>query len=254
MPSCAAVRRAHAEGRGRAGARLAPGRARAAGGRRLPGARRAVLRPRRPNWTSSSGFWTTSSPAASGQLVTITAEPGVGKTRLAAEFAAIAAGRSAPGRHRPVPALRRGHAAARAGRGPAADRRTRPGTCGALPDRADARRLRPRRLGLARSGLRRDGVPGELPGQLAWAATLVLETIGRRRPVLLVLDDLHAAKPVLLDVLRQVAAGSAGAAVLLLGLARPELLEKPPPGVAARDCWPWPAERATRRGSCWSPR
>ena len=68
----------------------------------------------------------------------------------------------------------------------------------------------------------------ESPDQLPWAATLLLEAIGRDRPVLLVLDDLQAAKDELLHVVRQVAARITGAAVLLLGLGRPELLDSRP--------------------------
>jgi tetratricopeptide (TPR) repeat protein len=49
--------------------------------------------------------------------------------------------------------------------------------------------------------------------------------IGRDRPVLMVLDDLQSAKPVLLDVVNQVVERVTGAAVVVLGLGRPEVLE-----------------------------
>ncbi|MFI5678943.1 adenylate/guanylate cyclase domain-containing protein [Streptomyces cellulosae] len=93
-----------------------------------------------------------------------------------------------------------------------------PGDSAAADDVRDA-------LACLESGLLHDGAPGELPDQLTWAAALVLEAIGRRRPVLLVLDDLQWAKPVLLGILEQLAARISGAAVVVLGLARPELLE-----------------------------
>jgi class 3 adenylate cyclase/tetratricopeptide (TPR) repeat protein len=150
------------------------------------------------------------------QVVMVYGEAGIGKSRLAAELAA-ASGQSVvagAGRcqlygegstlHVLAEALRQLVAAAR-----------RDGVLddGTDPDLRDA------------LDWLRDGAPGELPDQLAWAATLVLHAIGRVRPVLLILDDLHAARPVLFDVLGRVADGIGDAAVLIVGLGRPELLE-----------------------------
>ena len=101
------------------------------------------------------------------------------------------------------------------------------------------------------SGLLRDGSPGDLPDQLAWAAALVLETIGRRLPVLLIVDDLHAAKPVLLDVLAQLVGrmhrrGRARARAGPARAARAHLR----PG-AATGCSGWARSAPTRRSCSW---
>jgi class 3 adenylate cyclase/tetratricopeptide (TPR) repeat protein len=145
------------------------------------------------------------------QLVTVTGEPGMGKTRLASELAAIAASRSAlvgTGRCEPYGAGSTLQALTDALRQVAEAARD----SGGLPDGTDSD------LDDALASL-------DSPDQLLWAAALLLETIGRDRPVLLVLDDLQAAKDELLHVVGQLAARITGAAVLLLGLGRPELLD-----------------------------
>jgi tetratricopeptide (TPR) repeat protein len=73
---------------------------------------------------------------------------------------------------------------------------------------------------------------GETPStgpveETAWAARRLLETLGRERPVVLVLEDLHWAAPAFLDLVEHVAE-LARAPILLLGLARPELLDTRP--------------------------
>ena len=66
------------------------------------------------------------------------------------------------------------------------------------------------------------------PGETAWAVRRVLEAAARDRPLLAVVEDAHWADPVLLDVVDYTLAFSGGAAILLLCLARPELLEARP--------------------------
>ncbi|MGW1022904.1 AAA family ATPase [Streptomyces sp. NPDC002577] len=160
---------------------------------------------------------------ASCRLVTVHGESGVGKTRLAAEFAVRAAAEDGAlagvGRCPPYGEGRTLHALGEALRQVVTAARER-GVLeyGASDDVRDA-------LAGLESGLLRDGAPGELPDQLTWAAVLVLEAIGRHHPVLLVLDDLQWAKPELLGILEQLAARISGAAVVVLGLARSELLE-----------------------------
>jgi tetratricopeptide (TPR) repeat protein len=159
-------------------------------------------------------------------LVIVHGEPGVGKTRFAAEFAAkaaeqgalIGAGRCEP--YRQGSTLRALAAALSQVVDAARD-------CGAL-EPGPGRDVRDALASLS-SGLFRDGSPGELPDQVLWAATLVLHTIGQRRPVLLLIDDLQSAKPLLLDVLGQLAAKISEAPVIMLGLCRPELIEAPDP-------------------------
>jgi class 3 adenylate cyclase len=62
-------------------------------------------------------------------------------------------------------------------------------------------------------------------GELSWSVRRLLEELAARGPVILYLDDLHWAQPMLLDVLDHIADLSRGAPILLLCTARPELLE-----------------------------
>ena len=61
-----------------------------------------------------------------------------------------------------------------------------------------------------------------------WAVRTLLESLARRRPVVLVLDDIHWAEPTLLDLIESLADWIRDAPVLLLCVARRELLEKKP--------------------------
>ena len=74
-------------------------------------------------------------------------------------------------------------------------------------------------LGLAES----DGASEE---EISWAVRRFLETLAQRRPLLVVLEDLHWAEPAFLDLVEYLAEWTRDAPVLLLCLARPELLEK----------------------------
>jgi DNA-binding SARP family transcriptional activator len=69
---------------------------------------------------------------------------------------------------------------------------------------------------------------GAAPAQEAfWAVRRLLEAVARERPVLLVLEDVHWAEPTLLDLVEHLGA-QAAAPILVLCLARPELLEGRP--------------------------
>src|SRR5207302_7367478 len=68
---------------------------------------------------------------------------------------------------------------------------------------------------------RQEAVPEDVP----WAMRLFLEGLARRRPVILVVDDLHWAEPGLLDVLEHIADWSRDSPIMLVGLARPEFYE-----------------------------
>ena len=59
----------------------------------------------------------------------------------------------------------------------------------------------------------------------AWAVRKVLEHLARAQPLVLVIDDLHWAEPLLLDLVEHLADWARDAPVLLLVIARPELLE-----------------------------
>ncbi|HZB02074.1 MAG TPA: adenylate/guanylate cyclase domain-containing protein [Actinomycetota bacterium] len=70
-----------------------------------------------------------------------------------------------------------------------------------------------------------------------WGIRRFLEWQARVRPVAVILDDLHWAEPTLLDLVEYLAGWSRDAAILLLCLARPELLE-------TRPSWPTGAVEA----------
>ena len=61
-----------------------------------------------------------------------------------------------------------------------------------------------------------------------WATRRLLETLARERPLVVQLDDVHWAQPMFLDLLEYVAGWSNDAPIVLLCLARPELLDDRP--------------------------
>ncbi|HET8555771.1 MAG TPA: adenylate/guanylate cyclase domain-containing protein [Gaiellaceae bacterium] len=152
------------------------------------------------------------------RLVTVLGEAGVGKTRLVSElvtelseFANTVSGRCLPYGDGitfwPVAELIRtlgGDAAIAAAARPEPD--------GALI----VERLR---------ALGGGGGPAE---ELFWAVRRLFEALARERPLIVVLEDLHWAEPTLLDLVEHVSRWSRGAPILLLALARPELLEERP--------------------------
>jgi class 3 adenylate cyclase len=66
------------------------------------------------------------------------------------------------------------------------------------------------------------------PEDTAWATRKLFEHLARDRPLIVVIDDLHWAEPLLLDLVEHVADWTRDAPVLLLIVARPELLELRP--------------------------
>jgi class 3 adenylate cyclase len=64
--------------------------------------------------------------------------------------------------------------------------------------------------------------------EAAWAFRRLLEVLAERGPLAVVLDDLHWAEPGLLDLVEHVADYGRGAPILLVAMARPELLEQRP--------------------------
>src|SRR5262249_4146144 len=67
----------------------------------------------------------------------------------------------------------------------------------------------------------------------SWATRRLLETLARRRPLLVVLEDLHWAEPTFLGLVESLAAQPVRAPLLVLCLARPELVEERPGWPAA---------------------
>ena len=72
-------------------------------------------------------------------------------------------------------------------------------------------------------------------GEIAWAARRLVETVAREQPVVVAIEDLHWAEPALLDLVEQLPALAHGP-ILVLCLSRPELLEARPewPGTRLR--------------------
>jgi DNA-binding SARP family transcriptional activator len=67
-----------------------------------------------------------------------------------------------------------------------------------------------------------------------WAARKLFEALARERPLVVVLEDAHWAEPTFLDLIEHVAEWSSDARILLLCLARPELVEARPRLVGGR--------------------
>jgi class 3 adenylate cyclase/tetratricopeptide (TPR) repeat protein len=69
-----------------------------------------------------------------------------------------------------------------------------------------------------------------------WAVRMLFQAVARSRPLVLVLEDLHWAEPTLLDLVEYLVGWSRGAPILMLALARPDLIEARPN---------WPGKRLT---------
>jgi class 3 adenylate cyclase/tetratricopeptide (TPR) repeat protein len=74
------------------------------------------------------------------------------------------------------------------------------------------------------------------PDEIFWSVRKALEERARERPLALVVEDIHWAEPTLLDLAEHLGDWTRDAPVLLLCLARPELLEERPG---------WPGESMT---------
>ena len=71
----------------------------------------------------------------------------------------------------------------------------------------------------------------EVPGtaeETFWAVRRLFEALARERPLVVVFEDIHWAEPTLLDLIDHIAEWSRDAPILLLCLARPELLDSRP--------------------------
>ena len=144
------------------------------------------------------------------------------------------AGRRGDRAPRPLPPLRRGDHLLAAQRGGARPRRRRPAaarprrcaTRWRRSSRATRRRISSRTCSREAVGL---GDAGGYPAEkIFWAARRLFELLAERRPVVVVLDDLQWAEATFLDLVEHVADLTRDAPVLLLCLARPELLDSAP--------------------------
>ncbi len=71
------------------------------------------------------------------------------------------------------------------------------------------------------------GAPGSSE-ETFWAIRRLFETLARARPLVVCLEDVHWAEPTFLDLLEYIAGWSRDAPILLLCLARPDLLDERP--------------------------
>ncbi len=158
-------------------------------------------------------------------LVTVLSEAGIGKTRLARELAAHVAGDATVLTGSCLPygegitfwPLRELVREAGAVDG------TRDELEALLPDEADAGWV----AEWLSAALSPSGQGASSAVEIFWATRRLLETLAQRRPLLVILEDLHWAEPTFLDLVQALAA-QAEAPMLLLCLARPELLDQRP--------------------------
>src|SRR5438477_435812 len=73
-----------------------------------------------------------------------------------------------------------------------------------------------------------DEAAASSPDEIAWAFRKLLESRAADRPLVVVFDDVHWGEPAFLDLVEHVADLSRGAPILLLCMARPELLDRRP--------------------------
>src|SRR5215468_8783270 len=73
------------------------------------------------------------------------------------------------------------------------------------------------------------GTPGRTAAaEIFWAARRFLETLARHRPVLVVFEDLHWAEPTFLDLVESIALQPGQSPIVVVCIARPELLDHRP--------------------------
>jgi class 3 adenylate cyclase len=156
-----------------------------------------------------------------GCLVTVFGPAGIGKTRLAKELGASVAGEATvlTGRclsygdgitYWPI----REMVVEAAGERPLAELLAGEDDADAVASRVAAA------IGVAENG--------GLAEEIFWAIRKLFEVLALRKPLVLVFEDLHWAEPTLLDLVEHVPDSSRQAPILLLCLARPELLDKRP--------------------------
>ena len=169
--------------------------------------------------------------AASGRvckLVTVLGAPGVGKSRLAAEFITRLEGRATVLRGRclpygdgitywPLAEILREAAVIAEGDGPG---ETTAKIAALLADDDEAVTIG-ERLGSA-LGLSDASVPTR---ETFWAVRRLLEALAQRRPLVVILDDIQWGEATFLDLVEYLAGWSAKAPIFLLCLARPDLLD-----------------------------
>ena len=167
--------------------------------------------------------------------VTVTGEAGLGKTRLVQEFAAglgreahIFTGRCLPyGEGITFWPLR--DVVRQAGGGDDSPERIKDLLAGEADAAAIAEQLH-RALGSGSQGR-------TAATEIFWAARRLLEALARHRPVLVVFEDLHWAEPTFLDLVESLALRPGRSPIVVVCIARPELLDQ-------RSAWAAEADRS----------
>jgi class 3 adenylate cyclase/tetratricopeptide (TPR) repeat protein len=72
-------------------------------------------------------------------------------------------------------------------------------------------------------------------GEMFWAVRRLFEELARKQPLVIVVEDIHWAEPKLLDLLEYLAGWTDDAPILLLCLARPELLDERPAWLSSQE-------------------
>ncbi|GIH99461.1 adenylate/guanylate cyclase domain-containing protein [Planobispora takensis] len=161
-------------------------------------------------------------------LVTVLGAPGIGKTRLVGEFLATLADGAA--------VVLRGRCSAY-GRGvtyaPLAGmlHENWAGLAGPVSSGSEAGARAVRTLEAVMAAGEPAGVE-----EISWAVRYLLEELGGERPVIMVWDDLHRAEETLLDLIDDIATWLLDVPVLLLCVARTELLEIRPAWGGGKPC------------------
>ena len=190
----------------------------------------------------AASIWARVRAERTPHLITILGAPGIGKSRLAKEFSrtiARSGGRVVRGRSLPYGGgagygAFAQHVATIAGiresDGPETARRKLAEAVGSALSDAEAEETT-EHLALLIGLPTREVVADQQV--LFYAARRLIEGVAAERPLLLVFEDIHWADASLLDLLESLAARVREAPVLLLALARPELLERRPGWSAA---------------------
>jgi class 3 adenylate cyclase/tetratricopeptide (TPR) repeat protein len=170
------------------------------------------------------------------RLIVAVGEPGVGKSRLAAELVASIAGEAtilggrclSYGEGITYWPLRDLLEQATGIKDTVSAERAREGVIALLAGTEGGQEAA---LALAQAvGL---GVGSASADDIAWAVRRLFETLARQRPLVVHLEDLHWAEPAFLDLVERTAELAAGP-ILILGLGRSELLDQRPDWPALR--------------------
>jgi class 3 adenylate cyclase len=170
------------------------------------------------------------------RMVTVVGEPGVGKSRLVGEFQELVTGRTTllQGRCLPYGEAITFWPLAEALRGAADIRDDDPrevalsklsSLASGDPDQGTVAKVVATAIGLTAGGLSTE--------EVSWGFRRMLTRLAARGLLVLLLDDLQWAAAALLDLLEDVVEGLGGVPLLIVGMARPELLEE-------RTGWPEP--------------